>query len=96
MFKGIGEQGEKQSVLEDEEIEKLNAYRDPDNESTIDVFKELLNDHAWTSNEDILLLLKGPLMRLCARYLYLEKRRGYAMNPVGKFTSHFRPMKSSN
>ena len=30
------------------------------------------------------MVMKGILLRLCARYLYLEKRRGLAFNPVGE------------
>ena len=72
-------------MLLDEEIDSFNAYIDSENQSALDLFKQMLNDHTWTNNEDILQLVKVPLMRLCARYLYIEKRRGHALNPVGKY-----------
>jgi hypothetical protein len=31
------------------------------------------------------LAMQEPLMRLCARYLFLEKRRGCALDSVGEF-----------
>ncbi len=30
-------------------------------------------------------LLENPLMRLCAHYLFVEKRRGFALDSVGRF-----------
>ena len=82
----IGEENRDRSVLEEDERGAiLNVYVDIENHSALELFKQMLNDHTWTSNEDIAQLVKKPLMRLCARYLYIEKRRGYALNPVGKY-----------
>ncbi|XP_052240597.1 malonyl-CoA decarboxylase, mitochondrial-like [Dreissena polymorpha] len=50
---------------------------------------ERLKDHVinvtWTRDQDIVTAVKPILMRLCARYLYREKRRGYALNTVANF-----------
>ena len=82
-FSDIGEEDET-SVLEADELAQINSYLESEMHSGLDIFKQLLNEHAWTTNEDIAQLVKKPLMRLCARYLYVEKRRGYALNPVGR------------
>ncbi|KAK4421365.1 Malonyl-CoA decarboxylase, mitochondrial [Sesamum alatum] len=39
----------------------------------------------WTNSEKLSLVLKTPLMRLCARYLLQEKKRGKALDSVGNF-----------
>lgn len=42
-------------------------------------------DHEWVKSERMVLVLKAPLMRLCARYLLLEKKRGKALDSVANF-----------
>jgi malonyl-CoA decarboxylase len=46
--------------------------------------KQLFKTNGWASDSKLVSLLEVPLMRLCAGYLYLEKRRGYALDNVGK------------
>ena len=36
-------------------------------------------------NEKLIEFLEKPLMRLCARYLYVEKRRSHALDSVANF-----------
>lgn len=45
----------------------------------------LLKSNAWLENRDLVSFLREPLMRLCARYLYLEKHRGAALDSVANF-----------
>ncbi|CAM8998283.1 unnamed protein product [Rhodiola kirilowii] len=45
----------------------------------------LLNTNNWTSSDELLTVLKTPLMRLCARYLLQEKKRGKALDSVANF-----------
>lgn len=49
--------------------------------------KELLASSGWHQDEAIAEALKGPMMRLCARYLVEEKnaRNGRALDPVANF-----------
>ncbi|XP_034253035.1 malonyl-CoA decarboxylase, mitochondrial-like [Thrips palmi] len=47
--------------------------------------QKLLKSNAWLENEELVAFLKEPLMRLCARYLYLEKHRSAALNGVANF-----------
>ncbi|KAL7103051.1 hypothetical protein ACP275_08G156700 [Erythranthe tilingii] len=43
------------------------------------------SSHDWTKSDELSLFLKAPLMRLCARYLLEEKKRGKALDSVGNF-----------
>ena len=45
---------------------------------------EVLRTNSWLDDEELSRKLYLPLMRKCAHYLYLEKKRGYALNPVGQ------------
>ncbi|XP_069758300.1 malonyl-CoA decarboxylase, mitochondrial isoform X2 [Narcine bancroftii] len=49
--------------------------------------KSLLITNEWVKSEKLVRVLELPLIRLCAWYLYGEKRRGAALNPVANF--HF-------
>ncbi|KAL4011678.1 hypothetical protein IC575_028739 [Cucumis melo] len=44
-----------------------------------------LSNHEWISSTKLLSALKQPLMRLCARYLVEEKKRGKALDSVANF-----------
>ena len=48
------------------------------------ILQEMLRQNAWINDPQLEELLRQPLMRKCAHYLYNEKRRGYALNAVGK------------
>ncbi|XP_004704583.1 malonyl-CoA decarboxylase, mitochondrial [Echinops telfairi] len=50
-----------------------------------DTLKDFLSSHEWALSEQLARALQAPLMRLCAWYLYGEKHRGYALNPVANF-----------
>lgn len=65
------------------EIEELKNFLGISEESVLKTVKDLIQTHAWIQNEQICDVIKKPLMRLCARYLHREKRRGFALNPVG-------------
>lgn len=50
-------------------------------------FKELMKilaGNAWLQMPECIEILKPFMMRLCIKYLYLEKKRGYALDGVGK------------
>nr|XP_034181548.1 malonyl-CoA decarboxylase, mitochondrial-like isoform X1 [Osmia lignaria] len=47
--------------------------------------KKLFNNSLWTNDTTICEVLKKPLIRACAWYLYKEKRRNYALNSVANF-----------
>jgi len=72
-------------LLLESEIEQLRKIVEPENSNMTAIFKGVLQTHSWVSNENVCQVLQQPLIRLCCRYLYREKRRGYALNPVGEF-----------
>ena len=47
--------------------------------------KKIFDNSLWTSDENLCNVLKEPLLRACAWYLYKEKRRNYALNNVANF-----------
>lgn len=52
---------------------------------TADSLRRLLGSGDWVRSDRLARALEPALMRLCAWYLYGEKRRGYALNPVANF-----------
>ncbi|TRY85232.1 hypothetical protein DNTS_009271 [Danionella cerebrum] len=53
--------------------------------STLEALRRLISTSDWIHSERLIHTLEPVLMRLCAWYLYGEKRRGYALNPVANF-----------
>uniref|UniRef100_A0A8C2R2R0 Malonyl-CoA decarboxylase, mitochondrial n=1 Tax=Capra hircus TaxID=9925 RepID=A0A8C2R2R0_CAPHI len=51
----------------------------------LETLQTLLSSSEWAQSEQLVRALQAPLMRLCAWYLYGEKHRGYALNPVAHF-----------
>jgi malonyl-CoA decarboxylase len=74
----LGQRG----VLTAEEAEQLRSHLQTD--TLWSELKQLFKTNGWASDSKLVSLLEVPLMRLCAGYLYLEKRRGYALDNVGK------------
>ncbi|XP_074864969.1 malonyl-CoA decarboxylase, mitochondrial isoform X2 [Carettochelys insculpta] len=54
-------------------------------EPVAEKLKRLLTNNEWVRSERLVKALQVPFMRLCAWYLYGEKHRGYALNPVANF-----------
>lgn len=46
--------------------------------------RKLLNNSLWTNEDEITRVLKYPILRSCAWYLYREKHRNCALDKVGK------------
>ncbi|XP_056622353.1 malonyl-CoA decarboxylase, mitochondrial [Triplophysa dalaica] len=51
----------------------------------VEALRRLISTSEWIRSERLVRALEPVLMRLCAWYLYGEKRRGYALNPVANF-----------
>ncbi|XP_043252300.1 malonyl-CoA decarboxylase, mitochondrial-like [Colletes gigas] len=47
--------------------------------------KKIFNNSLWTNEKELCEMLREPLIRVCAWYLYKEKRRNYALNNVANF-----------
>ncbi len=54
-------------------------------EEFLDRLSSSLRSNQWTSDPGLSSDLETPLMRLCARYLYVEKHRSLALCPVANF-----------
>lgn len=70
-------------LLTAEEAEKLRCHLQTN--TLWSELKELFKTNSWANDSKLVALLEAPLMRLCAGYLYLEKRRGYALDNVANF-----------
>uniref|UniRef100_A0A4W3JG54 Malonyl-CoA decarboxylase n=1 Tax=Callorhinchus milii TaxID=7868 RepID=A0A4W3JG54_CALMI len=51
----------------------------------LETLKQLLTTNEWTRSDKLVRALELPLMRICGWYLYGEKHRGAALNPVANF-----------
>lgn len=71
--------GELLSELECRDISELTGG------PAYETLRDLLGGSDWVKSEELVRALQAPLMRLCAWYLYGEKHRGYALNPVANF-----------
>ena len=59
----------------------------PEEQNPLGRLRHYLSDSSWMREDDkARQLMEGPLMRLCAFYLYSEKRRNFALDSVGKLT----------
>ncbi|XP_051917698.1 malonyl-CoA decarboxylase, mitochondrial [Hippocampus zosterae] len=71
------------SEQEWQEVEQVTDLTPGTN--AIDALRKLITTSEWMRSERLSRFLEPVLMRLCAWYLYGEKRRGYALNPVANF-----------
>jgi malonyl-CoA decarboxylase len=53
--------------------------------SGIKLLQDILKSSQWVKSDKLSSALKSPLMRLCARYLAREKKRGKALDAVANF-----------
>ncbi|XP_039359515.1 malonyl-CoA decarboxylase, mitochondrial isoform X2 [Mauremys reevesii] len=77
----IKEQGRNELFTDAEYQDISEITGDPATEK----LKRLLTNNEWVRSERLVKALHSPFMRLCAWYLYGEKHRGYALNPVANF-----------
>ncbi|KAK1135496.1 hypothetical protein K0M31_000085 [Melipona bicolor] len=71
------------NVFTDEEYDAVQKVLNEEN--IVLGLKKILNNSLWTRDVVICEVLKKPLLRACAWYLYKEKRRNYALNNVANF-----------
>ncbi|XP_077165959.1 malonyl-CoA decarboxylase, mitochondrial [Paroedura picta] len=64
---------------------ELSEIAEVTGEPAAEVLKRLFANNEWARSERLVGLLRQPLLRLCAWYLYGEKHRSYALNPVANF-----------
>lgn len=74
-----------QQLLTSHELTEMSALFQSTEHRVFTIIRDLLLKDTWVEKAHVTTLLMYPLMRLCARYLYLEKKRGYAVNAVANF-----------
>lgn len=89
-LQGILSQHKKESrgfdILSEQEWKEVEQATDSaPGVPAIDALRKLISTSEWVHSERLSRVLEPALMRLCAWYLYGEKRRGYALNPVANF-----------
>ena len=73
-----------QNPLTGTEMSRLKSHFG-EGETFVDNFISAMKTNSWIGDEELVSDLKPVLMRLCARYLYQEKRRNFALNSVANF-----------
>lgn len=79
-------EGRSSDLLSEQEWREVEQATDsaPGTPAT-EALRKLIGTNEWMHSERLSRVLEPALMRLCAWYLYGEKRRGYALNPVANF-----------
>lgn len=79
-------EGRGSDLLSEQEWKEVEKATDSTSATqTLDALRRLITSSEWLRSEKLSSVLEPLLMRLCAWYLYGEKRRGYALNPVANF-----------
>ncbi|XP_029910138.1 malonyl-CoA decarboxylase, mitochondrial [Myripristis murdjan] len=79
-------EGRATDLLSEQEWREVEQATDSAPGSTaLEALRKLIATSEWVRSERLVRVLEPVLMRLCAWYLYGEKRRGYALNPVANF-----------
>lgn len=80
--------GEVVIFMEKEEKALMQCLEVKSPSAIYDRLKKLFITNGWVEESQLVDALEAPLMRLCAYYLVVEKRRGYALDSVGKCSSY--------
>lgn len=83
-LRDIGEDPD-QSLLSSQEIVDLSDVLGSSESAIFTVLRDVLQSSTWVERPRWFTSLKGLLLRQCARYLYVAKKRGYVLNPVANF-----------
>ncbi|KAL3688176.1 hypothetical protein R1sor_014485 [Riccia sorocarpa] len=79
----------KDTLLLPEEVDTLvkACGTEEESRSGLQIVRDLLTSpgHEWAKSPKLADALHVPIMRLCARYLVIEKKRGRALDPVMNF-----------
>ncbi|KAM3870700.1 malonyl-CoA decarboxylase, mitochondrial [Diretmus argenteus] len=89
-LQGLLSQGRKEGrgsdLLSEQEWREVEQVTDlAPGTPALEALRKLISTTEWVRSERMARVLEPVLMRLCAWYLYGEKRRGYALNPVANF-----------
>ncbi|KAF4529235.1 hypothetical protein B566_EDAN017747 [Ephemera danica] len=73
------------SVFTEGELGALQRHLEATEVPSAAALRTLLAGNDWLQDHALVQAMEAPLMRLCARYLFLEKRRGFALDSVANF-----------
>ncbi|KAL6846614.1 hypothetical protein ACP4OV_024062 [Aristida adscensionis] len=82
---GAGSTFRESILLPDEEKMIRDAIEQSEGKQGIELLQDILKSNQWVKSEKLSAALQSPLMRLCARYLAQEKKRGKALDAVANF-----------
>ncbi|RUS90184.1 hypothetical protein EGW08_002063, partial [Elysia chlorotica] len=72
-------------LLRVEEVAALAPFKKSGQATPLDTLADLVTSHDWCRCPTLQQVMKPILLHLCAHYLYKEKRRNFALNPVANF-----------
>ena len=75
----------RETILTKFDWREANVLIKSTNGKPYEQLRQILVDSSWMKDDSKSKLLEFPLMRLCAHYLYAEKRRGFAVDSVANF-----------
>merc|ERR1719510_21305 len=75
----------KSEILTNEEKVKILEAFYGQTDDFYDSLCTAIKSNQWAQNDKLRDALELPFMRLCAQYLFLEKRRNFALDPVANF-----------
>ncbi|XP_029378496.1 malonyl-CoA decarboxylase, mitochondrial [Echeneis naucrates] len=79
-------EGRGSDLLSEQEWKEVEQATDSTSgPQAVDALRKMIATSEWLRSERLFHVLEPVLMRLCAWYLFGEKRRGYALNPVANF-----------
>lgn len=76
---------DKFAMFTQDEVENIKQVLQISSEGFNKELRKCLSTNEWISNDRICDVLEKPLMRLCAYYLFVEKRRNNALDSVAHF-----------
>lgn len=79
-------------LITPDELKKFSGLLecDPDENEVLSRIHCLISHNDWAEDRTLVDALENILMRHCARYLVMVKRRGFALNSVGRINFQFK------
>nr|XP_053649090.1 malonyl-CoA decarboxylase, mitochondrial-like [Cherax quadricarinatus] len=73
-------------IFTETEVNALQIFLEVDSSPEVyERLRKLFTTNGWIEELDVVETLEAPLMRLCAYYLFTEKRRNYTLDSVANF-----------
>jgi malonyl-CoA decarboxylase len=72
-------------LLDEEERRLLSITKSSSGSSALEILSNILKENSWIEDKETRDVLEPILIRLCSRYILLERKRNYAFDPVTNF-----------